>query len=155
MRQLWISLLVYTILALAVESAFTGFADLYRRVRSKLPIDRKLPCRTSLWGIGVYGVSAAVGFAVMDAVFPAFFDRHWLWRGAFYVVGIYFWEFVWGWALETTLGTCPWQYRHSTWRVWRYIKPRFAGYWFAFGFVLEWAHLRAIPLFVAALGSGP
>ncbi len=154
MSNVLVAFLTYAVLALAVESAFTGVADQVRRKSAGLPVDPMLPCRTSLWSIAVYGLSAAVSFPLLHRLYPAFFAWPWWLRGAVYIVGTYACEFSWGWVLERLLGTCPWQYKHSSWKIWRYIKPRYAGYWFAFGFVQEWTYLRLVPLITHSFRLG-
>jgi hypothetical protein len=141
---------VFSVISVAAEAVFTGIGDQVRNVRNGDRVNWNLPCRSYLWSILVYGASAMVSFPIMGTLFPAFFALEWWWRGLFYVVGIFFWEFVWGWLIELVTGTCPWQYRRSTWRVWRYIKPEYAGFWFGFGFILEWAHAVLIPVLAAA-----
>jgi hypothetical protein len=150
---------VYTVISLATECIFTGFGDQARRLLERKGIDWDLPCRTYLWAPVVYGIPAAVSFPLMDFVapgnafagvwpfppsMPPFYDWPWWVRGAIYSAGIFAWEFYWAWVIETLTGKVPWQYKVSTYRIWRYIRPRYALFWGLFGFVLEWTHLHII-----------
>lgn len=124
-----------------------------RRIETNVPkdeIDWKLPCRTSLWSIPVYAVSATFAFGVMEALYPEFFARDWWVRGIVYMICTFVFEYLWGLILEEATGECPWHYRDSKWRIWRYINPEYAALWFFFGFALEWIHLEALPVAVAA-----
>ncbi len=113
-------------------------------------IDWTLPCRTSLWSIPVYAISATFAFNVMDAFWPEFFSLSWWERGLVYTLCTFSFEYVWGLILEELTGFCPWRYRDSKWRIWRYINPEYVLLWFGFGFALEWVHLEALPVAVLA-----
>ena len=140
-----IEFLLYTALALSAEDIFIGLGNVIRSLVKKEKVDWKLPCATSLWSIPVYALSATLAFSVMQACWPSFFDCPWWERGLFYAVGTYSFEFTWGLILEETIGECPWRYRKSSWRIWRYINPEYVGLWFFFGFALEWIHVWLLP----------
>ncbi len=145
MTAFFYGLLAFTVIGLATESAFNGVRDqINRRLRGDR-IDWSLPCRTWLWSILVFGLSAAISFPLLAAFCPGVFAWPWPLRGVLYALGIYAWEYLWGWVTEKILGRCPWEYERSPFPVWRYIRPRFAPLWIAYGFVLEWAHLKLIP----------
>lgn len=146
MRFFLYGLFVYSVIALATESVFTGIGDQIRRAWKRQPIDPLFPCRSFLWAVPVYALPAALSFAFIDAFAPAFYAARWPIRASTYAVGIFCWEFLWGYFIEKAAGTCPWQYRVSPHRVWRYIFPPYAPLWAMFGFVLEWTHRRLIPL---------
>lgn len=137
-------LVIYTIISLSTEAIFTGLGDQVRRLFQRTGIDWVLPCRTYLWAVIVYGLSGAISFPLMDVFFPKFYGLHWAIRGAVFPIGIFAWEFYWGWYIETLFKKVPWEYQHSTYRIWRYIKPRYCLFWSGFGFVLEWTHLHVI-----------
>jgi hypothetical protein len=139
-------LIVFTVIGLATECCFNGVRDQINRKLRGEPVDWQLPCRTWLWSILVFGLSSAISFPLLLALYPQIFAWHWLVRGLFYLLGIYAWEYFWGCLLETLLGRCPWEYEASPYRIWRYLRPRFAPLWFAFGFILEWAQLRLLPV---------
>lgn len=145
------TLLVYTGLSFATESLFTGIADALRAYLRGRPVDPRFPCRTQLWGVLVYGISATMSYPLLTLVLPEFYGLHWAVRGATYMLGIYAWEFFWGYVISLIIGYCPWKYSDSRWRIWRYVNPWFAPFWFLFGFVLEWTWLTFIPALMAAM----
>ncbi len=145
MKEIFVLFSIYTVWALSTEALFTGFADLIRNRRAGKIYNRELPCRTSLWSILVYGVSATLAFTLIAVFVPKFFLWPWWGRGLVYMIGIYCFEFCWGAILEKLTGACPWRYRDSRWRIWRYINPEYFFLWFLFGFSLEWIKLSVLP----------
>ncbi|MFA6603931.1 MAG: hypothetical protein WCT10_03790 [Patescibacteria group bacterium] len=145
MRYFFLSLLVYTTIALAIEAAFTsiGFQVLAACRRQK--IDWNLPSKTSIWGLPVYGLSTVVGFWIINEFTPGFFDLAWPIRGSIYVIVIYAWELSWGLFIENLTGQCPWEYFRSSLRIFRYINPFYVPLWFIFGFLIERIQLQLIP----------
>lgn len=138
--------LTYAVISLASEAFFTGITTQIRRVRKGEPIDWRLPCQPFLWSLFVYGLSAALSFRIIQIAYPAFFAWPWFLRGFAYMTSIYLWEYFWGWRIEALTGSVPWKYRESPWRVWRYVNPYYFWSWYCFGFVLEFIHLRLIPV---------
>lgn len=136
----------YAVISLASEAFFTGITTQIRRVRRKEPIDWRLPCQPFLWSIFVYGLSAALSFRLIEMWFPSFFGWPWYLRGVAYMTCIYLWEYFWGWRIEALTGSCPWKYRESPWKIWRYVNPYFFWSWYCFGFVLEFIHVRIVPM---------
>jgi len=145
---------VFSILCVALEAVYTGVGDQIRRYRSGEKIDLMLPCRSWLWSVPVYGISAAVSFTFIDAFVAGFYGLPWAVRGTVFVIGIYLWKLMWGIALELKLGKCPWQYVESP-RLFRYIRPRHAPFWFTLGFALEWTHAQAVPALLVLHQFGP
>lgn len=151
MWTILMTLLVYTGLSFATESLFTGTVDTVRAYLQGRPVDLRFPCRTQLWGVFVYGVSATVSFPLISLLLPAFYGLPWAVRGVAYMLGIYAWEFFWGFVQESTIGFCTWRYRDSPYRILRYNSPMHGPFWFLFGFVLEWTWLTFIPALMAAM----
>lgn len=145
-RAFLASFLTYAVISLAAEAFFTSITHQIRRVRKREPIDWRLPGEPFLWSVFVYGLSAAVSFRLIELYHPAFFQWHWLLRGAAYMTSIYLWEYFWGWRIEALTGSCPWKYRDSPWKIWRYVNPYFFWSWYCFGFVLEFVYFRLIPV---------
>lgn len=139
-------LLVYSVISIPTEAVFTGVGDVVRRLLKGMKIDWHLPCRLSLWAVPVYGLSAAVSFALLDTFAIGFYKLPWWVRAPAFSLAFYLWEYSWGFAIEKIADTCFWKYRDSKHRIWRLIKPAYAPLWAAFGFVLEWAHRQLIPL---------
>jgi len=145
MQMFFLSLAVYSVIALAVEAAFTSLDTLVRSIRSGRQVNWSLPGETSLGAIPVYGLSAALSYNLIGAVYPDFYAWPWPCRGLAYMIVIFAWEFFWGWLSERTLGKCPWQYRESKYRILRYNNPYYALFWFGFGFLLEKIHQYLVP----------
>ena len=139
------SFVTYASISLAAEAFFTGITIQIRRKRRGEPIDWRLPCQPFLWSVIVYGLSAAISFRLIEIAVPAFFDWPWYLRGGAYMTSIYLWEYFWGWRIEAITGACPWKYRESPWRIWRYVNPYYFWSWYCFGFALEFVHFRIIP----------
>jgi len=146
MRSFLMSFATFSVIGLATESMFTGVRHQLRRLWRGHRPDWMLPCHTYSWSILVFGLSSAIAFPMIDAALPGFYGWHWVLRGLVFAFGTYAWEFFWGFAIEELTGRCPWQYKDSPWRIWRYCEPWYAGYWFLYGFVLEWVHLRLMPV---------
>jgi hypothetical protein len=140
------SFLTYAMISLACEAFFTGITSQISRLRRKESIDWDLPCKSYLWSIIVYGLSAALSFRVIETAFPQLFDWPWYFRGGVFMTVIYLWEYFWGWRIEALTGSVPWKYRESPWRIWRYVNPYYFWSWYCFGFVLEFIHFRLIPI---------
>ncbi len=143
--QMWVLFWLITVWSLASEAFFTGVADTIRDFFAGRPFDSNLPCRTSLWSIPVYGISAAVAFTAVDLINPNFFNWAWWKRGLVYAFCTFGFEFSWGAFLEELTGTCPWLYRDSPYLALRYIKPEYFGLWFLFGFSLERIKVNILP----------
>jgi len=145
MGYFFLSLGVFTTIALAVEAVFTsvGFQILAACRRQK--IDWTMPSQTSIWALPVYGLSAAASFWFMAEFAPWFFGLAWPLRGLVYMLGIYAFELIWGWLIDALTGRCPWEYYRTGPRIFRYINPYYAIFWFGFGFLLERIHLYLIP----------
>lgn len=150
MEQFLFELFVFTVLCFFIEAFFTGIADFIRSYFKGEKPDWHLHARTQLWGIFVFGTSAAVSYPLLDHIAPEFFVLHWAIRGAVYVIGIYAWEYFWGLVLEKLIGFCPWEYTKSQYAIWRYTSPWFCAFWFGLGFALEWIHLELIPVLAVA-----
>ena len=143
-------LYLFTMISFAAESMFTAIANPIRGYFRGEELDLRLEGRTQLWGVFVYGTSAAVSFLWIDWAVPELYTLHWAIRGSIFMVGIYAWEYFWGAILERVIGFCPWQYTESKYAVWRYLNPWFFGLWFGFAFILEWVHLKLMPVLVHA-----
>jgi len=146
MGYFFLSLFVYTTVALAVEASFTSVGYQILAAWRRQKIDWQLPSRTSIWALPVYGLSATASFLFVGRYAPGFFDLAWPIRGLIYMLVIYAWELYWGLFTESLVGRCPWEYFGSGPRVFRYINPYYVVFWFGFGFLLERIHLHLIPL---------
>jgi len=145
-KELWLSFVLYAGAGLLFEALFSGVFIQVERVLRGEKIDWDLPCKTYLWSILVYGLSAAVSFTLAYRCLGGFFDLHWALRGATYVLGIYLWEYFWGFLIETLTGKCPWRYRDTPRRIWRYVSPLFVPVWFGVGLMMEALYETVLPL---------
>ncbi|MBI4669421.1 MAG: hypothetical protein HY747_09620 [Elusimicrobia bacterium] len=143
------SWIFFAMIGLSGEAIFKGTSKIIHDIASGRGIDWELPCKTWLWSIFVYGLSAAVCFHPAAMEFIGVLQWPWPWRGLFYAAAIFAVEFFWGCLLDKTIGFCPWDYRPARFAVRGYIRLDFAPFWFAFGFLLEKAALlftRAWPV---------
>ncbi len=145
MHRLLVAFAVYVAIGLSAEALSTGIRDALQRALDGSAIDPALPCRTSLWSIPVYALSATFGFHLLERRWPRFFSLPWYLRGLGYVAFIFICEYGWGWLLESILGACPWRYVNSPVAWERYINPAFVPLWFTFGFALERLQRSVLP----------
>ena len=146
--RFWAAFVINSALGLLTEVIFTGIADQFRHRRKPIPgfdpVEGR--CRTYVWSVLTYGFSATVAYPFIDRFYPEFFAWNWIWRGCLYFPCIFFTEYAWGKYIEWAFARCPWQYRHDTWKFWKYINPYFTPLWFAFGFMLELTYRALVPL---------
>ena len=136
-RTFWRALIVFSAAGLLFEALFSGvFFQVLHLYRGE-PVDWALPCKTYLWSIPVYGLSAALCYPPAFRGLPGFFRLPWWCRGLVYMAAIYAWEYFWGAVIEGLTGVCPWRYVDSPHAVWRYISPLFAPVWFLAGLGFE------------------
>lgn len=145
LMEVGVLFLLYTAVGISTESIFTGVADAIRGQIDGKPFDYALPCRTNLWIVPVYAVSATVAFGILGAFFPKFFHWPWWARGLVYMVGIYCFEYMWAFTLESLFDIQVWKYLDSEYRIWRYTNPYFCVFWFSFGFLLEKVRVVMLP----------
>ncbi len=151
-REPWpflVNLVTFAVVSLAAEAFFTAITKQLRRRRAGEPVDWRLPGEPFLWSFLVYGLSATLTYRAVELWCPSYFGLWWPARGFIAMLVIYVWEYYWGWRIEDLTGTCPWKYRESPWRIWRYVNPYYFWSWFAFSFVLESLHFSVIPRLLA------
>ncbi len=123
----------YGLIGWCVEVVFTGLHDFARHR------DNRLPSRTSLWMLPIYGLLQPLfeplHDAMRDAVPPAV-------RGTAYAVGFLGVEYASGMALRAMLGRAPWDYSSAKRHVNGLIRPDYAPIWFVLGLALEPVHER-------------
>lgn len=144
-RGFLVNLGAYATMGLAAEGFFTAITKQIRRKRRSEPVDWRLAGEPFLWSFLVYGLSATLSMKALDMYCPGMFELSWVVRGCVYTVLIYFWEYFWGWRIEALTGTCPWKYRDSPWKIWRYVNPYYFWSWYCFGFLLELMHHQVVP----------
>ena len=123
--------LAYGTLGWVLEVAFTGLHD-FKRYR-----DPRLPARTSLWMLPIYGLLQPLLEPAHDAMrgrVPAPV------RAAAYAAGIFGIEYATGKLLRSALGQAPWDYSDARWNVHGLIRLDYAPYWAVVGLGAERVH---------------
>ncbi|HSR88850.1 MAG TPA: hypothetical protein VLK22_00430 [Candidatus Udaeobacter sp.] len=144
MEEVGVLFVLYVAVGFTAEALSTGIRDsIGAMIAGKF--DPTLPCRTNLWVVPVYALSATVGFSVLGALFPNFFRLPWRVRGLVYMLGIYCIEYVWAVLIRAVFGIEVWVYSDSEFSVLRYNNPNFFALWFLFGFVLEKIKTSVLP----------
>lgn len=100
------------------------------------PVDWRLMGHSYVWMFPIYGLVAF--FA------PLLYHRierlHVLLRALIYGVTIIAVEFVTGWLLDITTGSCPWDYQYGL-HVMGYIRIDYLPLWMLFGVMVERLYL--------------
>lgn len=120
----------YGLLGWCAEVLFTGIHDF---VRYK---DKRLPSRSSIWMLPVYGLISPLYEPLHDAVR----DRPALIRAAAYGIGFLTIEYAAGQVFRQLLGEAPWDYTDARYHVHGLIRPDYLPLWAAFGLALEPIH---------------
>lgn len=122
----------FVCLGITTEVFFTAFMALF----TGEPVNGKpliaMAGTTYVWMAFIYGLIPILGYFFYDKV------KHWpvYLRLPFYVLLIYVVEFVSGYILQVTTGSCPWEYK-SGWHVMGLIRLDFAPAWLFFAFMVE------------------
>lgn len=125
-----IRFLVYGLLGWVTEIIYTG-AD------SLLKGDIRLAAGTYLWMFPIYGMAV-----LLEPIHEAIRDKPWLVRGGIWLFLIWAIEYVSGWLLKITTGTCPWDYSGSAYSIHGFIRLDMAVQWFVTGLIFERVHDR-------------
>lgn len=138
---------LYGLLGWGVEVVWTSVSE---RLRGQ-PGDWRLRGHTSLWMFPLYGLLAPL----YEPLHNSLRDWHWFMRGAIYLLGIWFMEYVSGWLLRRLTGKCPWDYSDLRGHLHGLIAWEYAPVWFVFGLALEPVHdflVQVTPALRSALG---
>ena len=114
-------LFVMACVGVAMEVAFTAFADL-----TAAP-DWRLRGQSYVWMFPIY----ALAWPALLLLRPRVGHWHVLGRGALYVAFLYIVEYLSGWALRFATGACPWDYGNARWAVQGVIRLDYAPGWLA------------------------
>lgn len=112
---------------------FTGWCIeiLFTSIGSIIKKDRRLIGQTSLWMFPIYGMAACIGPVYQKIKkIPALF------RGCFYTVGIFFFEYLSGSFLKRH-ASCPWDYSDAKSNVNGLIRLDYAPLWMMMGLFYE------------------
>ena len=106
------------------ECFFTGFKGLINKKRT-------LPCNTSLWMFGIYGL----GFLIKP-IYNYIQHIPKLIRGSIYTILIFTTELFTGLLLKKH-NACPWDYSSSKYNIKGVIRLDYAPLWFIVGLIYE------------------
>lgn len=106
------------------ECFFTGFKGLLSKKKT-------LPCQTSLWMFGIYGL----GFLIKP-LYNCIKNISPIIRGTIYTLFIFFTEFITGLFLKK-YNACPWDYSSSKFNIKGVIRLDYAPLWFTIGLIYE------------------
>ena len=132
-----IHIIVFGCLGTTAEVWFTAIGAAVDQFRDSDPVGLSLRGHSYIWMFFIYA-SAAV-------LFPIFYHR--VARLALpirlvvYMTSIFVIEYLSGWLLELTTGSCPWHYQ-TGWAVHGFIRLDYAPFWLAFGLVLEFVYRK-------------
>lgn len=142
---LFYEFVIFSGVAIVTESFFTSIGDRIRELLRGSEIDLQFPCRVFLWAIPVYGLSATIGFTLLEHYYPGFFKLGIVWRSIVYFAGCWLCELGWGITIKLITLKLPWKYSVSSWKITEYINPWYLPFWILFGFVLETMYFTFIP----------
>jgi len=121
---------------ITTEIFFTAIVDAITAMQQGTAIDWRLVGHSYIWMFPIYGIA---GIA-----FPLIYDKLAQWpavaRWAFYGIAILAVEFVTGWLLDVTTGSCPWNYTKG-WHIMGYIRLDYYPLWVGFGIMIERIYL--------------
>jgi len=135
--------ILYGMFGWCSELAWTSIRFQVTAFRERRPIDWKLPGRTYLWMLPVYGS----GGLLFELVHAKLSGAHWGVRGTVYMLGCFTIEYIAGWVIKRVTGSVPWDYERVSSHVHGLIRLDFAPLWFGFGLLLE--HVERVVRIVA------
>lgn len=120
---------IYGLVGLLAETLWTGF-------NSALSGDKNLRCNTYLWMFFIYGLGV-----FLEPVHELIRPVSWILRGLIWAALIFGIEFATGFALKSSIGTCPWNYDGtSALSIKGYIRLDYLPVWFCLGLGFEYLH---------------
>ena len=125
-------IIFFVCLGMTSEVFFTAFMALYKQ---KAFCGKPLISMTGftyVWMAFIYGLIPILGVLFHHNV------AHWkIWfRLPFYVVLLYFTEFISGYILKLITGSCPWEYKDG-WNIMGFIELQFFPFWLFFTWMVE------------------
>jgi uncharacterized membrane protein len=121
--------LIWGALGLLGEVIYTA---IYNLIRKK---DLTLTGKTYLWMFPIYGLIAVLYEPAHDWLR----SWHWIIRAVIWSAGFTLIEWIAGWMLHHTIGTCPWDYQRAGAKMalGPYIRADYFPLWAAVGMLLE------------------
>lgn len=133
---LWVMFIVFGCVGITAEIFFTSATDTCAKFLANETYDLKLAGKSYAWMFLIYGSAALL--------FNTFFGLIENWniflRMLLIVLTIYLVEYISGFILETTTGTCPWKYYEGI-HINGYIRLDYFPFWLIFAFVIEKLYL--------------
>lgn len=142
MKIYLVSGVMFATIGIATDSLFNGLHQALNSLRACERPDFKLPAKSSLWALVVYGLVPTIFFGTCWYYIQ---ETHWIARGFIYMVIIHLTELIWG-TILAKYDLCTWNYKDARWNVGRYTRLDWAPFWFAYGFVLETAYKAVLRL---------
>lgn len=127
-----IHIIAFGCLGTTTEVWFTAFSRLFVQRSGDQSVDLSLAGHSYVWMFFIYA-SAALLFPIF---YPRIANLALLLRLLIYTVSIFSIEYLSGWLLDATTGSCPWHY-DSVWAVRGYIRLDYGPFWMAFGYIIE------------------
>lgn len=130
MKEKLIRFAVYGFAGWCLEIFFTG-------LKQGLKGNRSLTGKSYIWMFPIYGLAAPLLEPIHNRI------RNWPWpaRAATYSAGIMTVEYATGYALDKTIGECPWDYSdRALWHLSGYVRLEYAPMWGAVGLGAEKIH---------------
>ncbi|MGR6836827.1 putative ABC transporter permease [Syntrophomonas erecta] len=121
--------IIYGMAGWITEVVFTGMGSLVMGAVN-------LAAYTYLWMFPIYGMGV-----LLEPIHDHIRSISWIVRGFIWVGVIFTIEYLAGWILQVTIGTCPWDYSGRTiYSVDGFIRLDFIPVWFAAGLIFEQLH---------------
>ncbi len=133
--------IAFACLGVTTEICFTAFSKFVEGGYSTAEL-LKLEGNSYVWMIFIYGPAAFLIPFYYNLIkrFPLIV------RLLLYALGIFLVEYIAGFILDVTTGSCPWEYDNK-WNISGYIRLDYTPFWMVFGYVLERVHLTLAELF--------
>ncbi len=127
-----IHIIAFGCLGTTTEVWFTATGSALQQWRTSGTTDLSLSGHSYVWMFFIYA-SAALLFPIF---YPQIARIALPFRLLIYMVSIFIIEYLTGWLLDATTGSCPWHY-DSGWAINGYIRLDYAPFWIVFGYVIE------------------
>ena len=127
-----IHIIAFGCLGTTIEVWFTAIGSAISQWQDSETLDLALSGHSYVWMFFIYA-SAALLFPIFYGKLASFALPI---RLLIYMTSTFAIEYLSGWLLEATTGSCPWHY-HSGWAVHGYIRLDYAPFWIVFGYVIE------------------
>ena len=132
-------------IGITTEIIFTSFFNAIVKYTESSQLDLRLLGHSYFWMFFIYGLVAFLFPPVYSKIEKYFV----LIRLLIYAIGIFIIEFVSGFILDITTGSCPWHYT-SKFAICGYIRLDYLFFWMIFGFLVERIYLYLNKLYLSA-----